>query len=78
MFPIIYVKSFPYIPLLLVFKIIIKLIIFNDILILIIIIKLISIQRDFPGGAVVKNPTANSGDTGSSPGPGRSHMPWSS
>ena len=28
-------------------------------------------------GAVVKNPPANSGDTGSSPGPGRSHMPWS-
>ena len=33
--------------------------------------------RDFPGGAVVKNPPANAGDTGSSPGPGRSHMPWS-
>ena len=32
---------------------------------------------DFPGGTVVKNPTANAGDTGSSPGPGRSHMPWS-
>ena len=32
---------------------------------------------DFPGGAVVKNPPANAGDTGSSPGPGRSHMPWS-
>ena len=30
--------------------------------------------RDFPGGAVVKNPPANAGDTGSSPGPGRSHM----
>ena len=29
----------------------------------------------FPGGAVVKNPPANAGDTGSSPGPGRSHMP---
>ena len=29
----------------------------------------------FPGGAVVENPPA--GDTGSSPGPGRSHMPWS-
>ena len=28
----------------------------------------------FPGGAVVKNPPANAGDTGSSPGPGRSHM----
>ena len=32
---------------------------------------------DFPGGAVVKSPLANVGDTGSSPGPGRSHMPWS-
>ena len=31
----------------------------------------------FPGGTVVKNPPANAGDTGSSPGPGRSHMPWS-
>ena len=30
---------------------------------------------DFPGGAVVENPPANAGDTGSSPGPGRSHMP---
>ena len=29
---------------------------------------------DFPGGAVVKNPPADAGDTGSSPGPGRSHM----
>ena len=28
----------------------------------------------FPGGAVVKNPPANAGDTGSSPGPGRSHI----
>ena len=32
--------------------------------------------RDFSGGAVVKNPSANAGDTGSSPGPGRSQMPW--
>ena len=32
------------------------------------------IGRDFPGGTVVKNPPANAGDTGSSPGPGRSHM----
>ena len=29
---------------------------------------------DFPGGTVVKNPPANAGDKGSSPGPGRSHM----
>ena len=33
--------------------------------------------RGFPGGTVVKNPSANAGDTSSSPGPGRSHMPWS-
>ena len=33
--------------------------------------------QDFPGGAAVKNPCANTGDTGSSPVPGRSHMPWS-
>ena len=32
---------------------------------------------DFPGGAMVGNPPANAGDMGSSPGPGRSHMPWS-
>ena len=31
---------------------------------------------DFPGGAVVKNPPANAGDTVLSPGPGSSHMPW--
>ena len=31
----------------------------------------------FPGGAVVKNPPANEGDMGSSPGPERSHMPQS-
>ena len=30
---------------------------------------------DFPGGAVVKNLSANAGDTGSSPGVGRSRMP---
>ena len=34
-------------------------------------------HRDFPGGSVVKNSPANAGDTGSSPGLGRSHMPWS-
>ena len=32
---------------------------------------------DFPGGAVVENPPANAGDTGSSPGLRRSHMPRS-
>ena len=31
----------------------------------------------FPGGTVVKNPPANAGDTGSTPGPGRPHMPRS-
>ena len=34
-------------------------------------------MRDFPGGAVVNNPPANAGDTGLSPGLGRSHMPRS-
>ena len=31
----------------------------------------------FPGGAVVGSLPANAGDTGSSPGPGGSHMPRS-
>ena len=30
-----------------------------------------------PGGVVVKNLPANAGDTGSSPAPGKSHMPLS-
>ena len=34
-------------------------------------------MRGFPGGAVVENLPANAGDTGSSPGLGRSHMPRS-
>ena len=34
-------------------------------------------SRDFLGGAVLKNPPANARDMGSSPGPGRSHMPQS-
>ena len=33
--------------------------------------------RGFPGGAVVEDLPANAGDTGSSPGLGRSHMPRS-
>ena len=33
--------------------------------------------KGFPGDPVVKNPPANAGDMGSSPGPGRSHMPRS-
>ena len=38
---------------------------------------IVKTEGDFPGGAVVKNLPANEGDTGSSPGLGRSHMPWS-
>ena len=34
-------------------------------------------RRDFLGGAVVENLPADAGDTGSSPGLGRSHMPRS-
>ena len=34
-------------------------------------------SQGFPGSAVVENLPANAGDTGSSPGLGRSHMPWS-
>ena len=30
--------------------------------------------QGFPGGTVVENPPAIAGDTGFSPGPGRSHM----
>ena len=33
--------------------------------------------QGFPGGTVVKNPPANAGDVGLSPGPGRFHMPRS-
>ena len=36
-----------------------------------------STGRDFPGGPGVKNPPANAGKMGLSPGPGRSHMPQS-
>ena len=34
-------------------------------------------KKDFPGGTVVGNLPANLGDTGSTPGLGRSHMLWS-
>ena len=34
-------------------------------------------DRGFPGGAVVESLPANAGDTGSSPGLGRSHKPRS-
>ena len=32
---------------------------------------------NFPSGLVVKNPSANAGDMGSVPGPGRFHIPQS-
>ena len=32
-------------------------------------------KKGFPGGTVVENLPANAGDTGSSPGLGRSHVP---
>ena len=35
------------------------------------------LNLDFPGGAVVKNLPAKAGDTGSIPGPWRTHMLWS-
>ena len=44
--------------------------------VLILLCKTSKIQG-FPGGAVVENLPANAGDTGSSPGLGRSHMPRS-
>ena len=52
---------------------------FREELITPILLKLFQNIADggFPGGAVVKNPPANAGNMGSSPGPGRSHMPRS-
>ena len=41
------------------------------------IIKKSTNNGGFPGGAMVENLPANAGDTGSSPGLGRSHMPRS-
>ena len=43
----------------------------------ILIYRYLKKETGFPGGTAVKNPPANAGDTGSSPGPGRSHMLWS-
>ena len=40
-------------------------------------VKLKTVGAGFPGGAAVENLPANAGDTGSSPGLGRSHMPRS-
>ena len=34
------------------------------------------IAKGFRGDSVVKNPPASAADTGSIPGPGRSHVPW--
>ena len=39
--------------------------------------KIKRVAQGFPGGAVVDSLPANAGDRGSSPGLGRSHMPWS-
>ena len=36
-----------------------------------------TVWSGFPGGTVVENLPDNAGDTGSSPGLGRSHMPQS-
>ena len=40
-------------------------------------VTLLKCAWGFPGGTVVENLPANAGDTGSSPGLGRSHMPRS-
>ncbi|KAJ8792016.1 hypothetical protein J1605_020218 [Eschrichtius robustus] len=40
-------------------------------------LQLKQLEGGFPGGAVVENLPANAGDPGSSPGPGRSHVPRS-
>ena len=41
------------------------------------IVLILDTHRNFPGGAVVENPPASAGDTGSIPGLGRAHMPRS-
>ena len=40
-------------------------------------VRIKKLPKGFPGGAVVENPPAGAGDTGSSPGLGGSHMPRS-
>ena len=42
-----------------------------------VIFPLVNFSWGFPGGAVVESLPANAGDTGSSPGLGKSHMLWS-
>ena len=55
-----------------------KLFILNTLeIILLCIVMSKMLKQGFPGGAVVENLPANAGDTGSSPGLGRSHMPRS-
>ena len=44
---------------------------------LLVVSKARRLREGFPDGAVVENLPANAGDTGSSPGLGGSHMPWS-
>ena len=39
-----------------------------------ILLNVVIMGRDFPGGTVVKNPPASAGDSGLILGPGRSHM----
>ena len=43
----------------------------------VVLFKNTHLGKGAPGGAVTENPPANAGDAGSSPGPGRSHMPQS-
>ena len=52
-----------------------NLILYSEIRVNISVLKMVMVG--FPGGAVVENLPANAGETGSSPGPGRSHMPRS-
>ena len=54
-----------------------KLFIYRMILLLFLHMIIKKYSGDFPGGAVVRNPPANAGDTGSIPGPGRPHVPRS-
>ena len=35
------------------------------------------VMEGFPGGSVATNLPTNAGDTGSTPGPGGFHVPWS-
>ena len=37
-------------------------------------VEMLKVLQNLPGGPMVKNPPDNAGDTGSVPGPGRSHV----